>query len=379
VAGRVTEAVAAGRGAYGASTVGVPAEVKDGEGRVALNPSGVQRVVASGARVLVEAGAGTHAGYPDGEYVEVGAELVGDAAAVWDQADVLVKVKEPQPEEYGRLRPGLVLFAFLHLAADAGLTRALVEHRVRAYAFETLEVDGRLPLLAPMSEVAGRAAAVVGAATLSAVGGGSGVLPGGAAGVPPARVVVVGLGVAGRLAAHGLRGLGAHVTGVDVDLDRLLERRLDGTVDATAASEAHLVDALVRDADLVVGAALVPGGRAPVVVAAESVAAMRPGSVVVDLAVDQGGCVATTEPTTLSRHTFVRHGVVHYAVTNVPGQYPRTASAALSAATAPYVAELATAVGEGRTPELHGAANVVDGRVVHPGVARAHPDLPSAP
>jgi alanine dehydrogenase len=362
------------------ATIGLPAETKDRERRVALTPSAVHTAVGRGHQVLVQAGAGTGAGFDDAEYEAAGAKLVPDADAVWG-ADVVVKVKEPQPEEYGHFRSDLTLFAYLHLAAAPELTRALVESGIRAYAFETLTDRHGLPLLAPMSEIAGRAAAIVGAAKLSSADGGSGTLAGGAAGVPPAKAVVIGLGVAGTMAARGLRGLDAHVTGVDIDLQRLYEHHLDGTVDATQISEPSLVGDHVRDADLVIGAALVPGARAPVVVTEDQIASMRPGSVVVDLAIDQGGCIATARPTSLSEPTYVEHGVVHYCVTNVPGQFPRTASAALSAAVAPRLLQVAAEVGGGRAgtadedPRLAGALNVQGGRIVHPAVADVFPAL----
>jgi alanine dehydrogenase len=357
----------------GGRTIGVPAEVKDRERRVSLTPSAVHAAVVRGHRVLVQADAGTGAGFGDAHYKEAGAEIVATAADAW-ATDVVVKVKEPQPTEYGFFRPDLTLFTFLHLAAEPELTEALVSAGVRAYAYETLSERGVLPLLAPMSEIAGRAAAIIGAERLSAAEGGSGTLMGGAAGVPPAKVVVIGLGVAGTMAARGARGLDAHVTGVDVDLQRLYEHHLDGTVDATQVSEPALVAEHVRAADLVVGAALVPGARAPVVVSDEMVAAMRPGSVVVDLAIDQGGCIATARPTTLSAPTYLVHGVVHYCVTNVPGQFPRTASAALSAAVAPRLLRL---VADPEDPALAGALNVAEGAIVHPVVAATFPDLPS--
>jgi alanine dehydrogenase len=353
-------------------TVGLPTEVKDHERRVALTPSAVHQAVERGHRVLVEAGAGVGAGFSDHDYKEAGAELVGDEAEVW-AVDVVVKVKEPQPDEFRHFRSDLTLFTFLHLAAEPELTRALVDSGVRAYAYETLTDRGGLPLLAPMSEIAGRAAAIIGAERLSAAYGGSGTLMGGAAGVPPAKTVVIGLGVAGTVAARGARGLDAHVTGVDVDLQRLYEHHLDGTVDATQVSEPALVAEHVRAADLVVGAALVPGARAPTVVTEEMVASMRTGSVVVDLAIDQGGCIETARPTTLSEPTYVEHGVVHYCVTNVPGQFPRTASAALSAAVAPRLLRL---LDDPEDRGLEGALNVADGRIVHPAVADVFPDLP---
>jgi alanine dehydrogenase len=354
-------------------TIGVPSEVKDRERRVSLTPSAAHAAVERGHRVRVEVDAGSGAGFRDAEYKEAGAEVVTSAAEVWG-SDVVVKVKEPQPAEYGHFRPDLTLFTYLHLAAEPELTEALVTSGVRAYAYETLTDRGGLPLLAPMSEIAGRAAAIIGAERLSAAEGGSGTLMGGAAGVPPAKVVVIGLGVAGTMAARGARGLDAHVTGVDVDLHRLFEHHLDGTVAATQVSEPALVAEHVRAADLVVGAALVPGARAPVVVTEEMVAAMRPGSVVVDLAIDQGGCIATARPTTLSEPTYLQHGVVHYCVTNVPGQFPRTASAALSAAVAPRLLRL---LEDPEHPALAGALNVAEGAIVHPVVAATFPDLPS--
>jgi alanine dehydrogenase len=354
-------------------TVGVPAEVKDRERRVALTPSAAHAAVERGHRVLVETGAGDGAGFGDHEYKEAGAEVVSSADDVW-ASDVVVKVKEPQQTEFVHFRPDLTLFTYLHLAAEPELTEALVTSGVRAYAYETLTHRGGLPLLAPMSEIAGRAAAIIGAEHLSAAKGGSGTLMGGAAGVPPAKVVVIGLGVAGTMAARGARGLDAHVTGVDVDLQRLYEHHLDGTVDATQVSEPALVAEHIRAADLVVGAALVPGARAPIVVTEEMVAAMRPGSVVVDLAIDQGGCIATARPTTLSEPTYLAHGVVHYCVTNVPGQFPRTASAALSAAVAPWLLRL---LEDPDDPVLENALNVADGAIVHPVVASTFPDLPS--
>jgi alanine dehydrogenase len=354
-------------------TIGVPAEVKDRERRVALTPSAAHAAAERGHRVLVEAGAGRGAGFGDVEYKEAGAEIVSSVDEVWG-SDVVVKVKEPQPSEFVHFRRDLTLFTYLHLAAEPELTEALVTSGIRAYAYETLTEHGGLPLLAPMSEIAGRAAAIIGAERLSAAEGGSGTLMGGAAGVPPAKVVVIGLGVAGTMAARGARGLDAHVTGVDVDLQRLYEHHLDGTVDATQVSEPALVAEHIRAADLVVGAALVPGARAPVVVTEEMVASMRPGSVVVDLAIDQGGCIATARPTTLSEPTYLTHDVVHYCVTNVPGQFPRTASAALSAAVAPRLLRL---VADPDAPALEGALNVADGAIVHPVVASTFPDLPS--
>jgi alanine dehydrogenase len=347
--------------------IGLPKEVKDQERRVALIPTAVATAVAAGHDVRVQAGAGVGAGICDADFKEAGAEIVSDARDVW-AADVVVKVKEPRPDEYGYFRAGLTLFAYLHLAAEPELARALAAARVEAYAFETLEERGRLPLLAPMSEIAGRAAAIVGAYHLSTREGGSGTLAGGAAGALPAKAVVVGLGVAGTMAARGLKGLDASVTGIDVDLGRLYDARMEATVDATVASSPAAVAEAVADADIVIGAALVPGARAPVVVGTDHVASMRPGSVLVDLAIDQGGCIETARPTSLSDPVYVEHGVVHYCVTNVPGQFPRTASSALSAAVAPRLLAL---LEDPQSPRLTGSCNVSDGAIVHPVVAAA--------
>ena len=356
--------------------VGVPAEVKDRERRVALTPSAAHLLVERGHQVVIQQGAGDGAGFSDDDYLAAGATLGATPAEVW-ASEVVVKVKEPQEEEFAHLRDDLTLFGYLHLAAEPTLTDALVASGVAAYAFETLTDVHGLPLLAPMSEVAGRAAVIFGAAHLSTATGGNGTLMGGAAGVPPAKVVVIGLGVAGSIAARGARGLGAHVTGVDIDLERLYRYRLDGTLDASQSSEPALVATHVREADLVIGAALVPGALAPTVVTEQMVSSMRPGSVIVDLAIDQGGCVATARPTTLSDPTYLEHGVVHYCVTNVPGQFPRTASAALSAAVIGKLTYLVDDVAAGRAgtdaehPVLAGALNVAGGRIVHPAVAEA--------
>lgn len=348
-------------------SIGVPKETLDGERRVVLDPFAVAGITRAGYRVLIEAGAGAGAGFEDSAYQDAGATIVPCASEAWG-ADLVVKVKQPEPQEYGYLRPGLALFGFLHLAAQPALARTLVDSGVQAYAFETFAEGGSLRLLAPMSEIAGRAAAVMAAAHLSAPFGGSGRLPGGAAGVSAARVVVLGLGVAGTAAARGLVGLDARVTGVDVNLDRMREGRWAGTVHDTLVSHEAALAEVLADADVVIGAALVPGTRAPIIVGADQVASMRPGSVIVDLAVDQGGCVETTKPTTLSDPVYAVDGVLHYCVSNVPGLYPHTASRALSAAVAPQVLRLAR---DPDDPALASAANVRDGRVVHRAVAEA--------
>ena len=354
-------------------TIGLVAEVKDGERRVALDPHAVATAVEAGSGVLVEAGAGQGAGFSDAEYERAGATIVAESGDAWS-ADVVVKVKEPQRSEWPHLRKGLVLFCFLHLAAEPELAKELAECGVSAFAFETLSDNGHLPLLAPMSEIAGRTAAIVAAHYLSTHEGGSGTLLGGAAGVPPARALVIGLGVAGTMAARGLSGLDAHVTGVDVDLDRLRQVGMDGTVAGTLASSPHSIGVAAGRVDVVIGAALVPGARAPTVLAADDIAKMRPGSVVVDLAIDQGGCIETARPTSLSSPVYQSGGVVHYCVTNVPGQYPRTASRALSAALTPRIVALAAdplRAAAGDEPRLTGAVNIAEGRVVHPAVAEA--------
>ncbi len=354
-----------------AQVLGVPAEIKDGERRIALDPPAVAMLAASGLEVRVERGAGAPAGFGDAEYRAAGACIVDDPAEVW-AADLVVKVKEPLPSEWKMFRRGLQLFGYLHLAAAPELARALLDARVEAHAFETVSDGHDLPLLAPMSDIAGRAAAIMGAAYLAQD---SGTLLGGSAGVPPARVVVIGMGVAGTMAARGARGMDAEVTGIDVNLERLRRPHLAGTVTATLASSHMAVGDAVASADLVVGAALVPGARAPMVIDAEQVASMTPGSVIVDLAIDQGGCVETSRPTSLSDPVYEAHGVIHSCVTNVPGQFPRTASRALSAAIAPRVRQLALGADH---PLLSGSLNVAEERIAHPVVAAALAPLSAA-
>jgi alanine dehydrogenase len=289
--------------------------------------------------------------------------MVDDPEDVW-AADLVCKVKEPQPSEWRHFHSGLRLFCYLHLAAEPLLTAALNDACVEGHAFETVSIAGRLPLLAPMSEIAGRAAAIAGATWLAAD---SGLLVGGATGVPPAQVIAIGLGMAGTMAARGLRGLDANVVGVDVDLNRLYCARQEGVVNSTLASNSSYLAEEIAKSDLVIGSALVPGARSPCVVTSDMVASMRQGSVIVDLAIDQGGCVETSRPTTLSDPTFLEHGVLHYCVTNVPGQYPRTATRALSAALAPRVRQLAV---DPSHDSLSGSLNVRRGQVVHPALLK---------
>ncbi len=342
--------------------IGVPSETKDGERRIALEPSGVASAVSAGFEVRVQANGGLGAGFSNADYERVGAKVVATAADVWE-SDLVVKVKEPQPAEWKYFREGLHLFAYLHLAAEPDLARALMASGVEAFAFETLSYPRGLPLLAPMSEVAGRAAAIMGAYYLAS---GSGTLLGGASGVMPARVVVVGMGVAGTMAARGARGMDAEVTGIDIDLNRLYELHQQGTITASLASSEMAIGDAVSTADLVVGAALVPGAKAPKLITREHVESMKPGSVVVDLAIDQGGCIETSRPTSLSHPTFIEAGVVHYCVTNVPGQYPRTSSRALSAAVAPRLLDLAR---DPASERLVGALNVSKGQIVYKAVS----------
>ena len=357
--------------------IGVPREIKADENRVGLTPAGVMALTREGHVVLVETQAGAGCGISDEEYVAAGARIVSSPEEVYGEADLIVKVKEPLPPEYPLLRPGQVLFTYLHLAADRKLTEVLMERGVVAIAYETVEgPDGSLPLLAPMSEVAGRMSVQIGARLLEKRSGGRGVLLGGVPGVPPAQVVIVGGGVVGTNAAKIARGMGASVCVFDVNAARLryLDDLFHGTV-TTRMCNPYDLAAAVREADLLIGAVLVPGAKAPRVVSEEMVAAMKPGSVIVDVAIDQGGCVATVDRTTThSEPTFVKYGVVHYSVPNIPGAVPRTSTFALTNVTLPYVLRLA---GQGwrealrRDPGLARGANVVEGRVTHPGVAAA--------
>jgi len=355
--------------------VGVPKEIKAEENRVALTPAGAAALVAHGHRVLVERGAGRGSGLEDGEYAEAGAELVSGREA-WRQAELVVKVKEPLPSEYRYLRPGLVLFTYLHLATNEELLRELVRRQVRAIGYETVELDdGSLPLLAPMSEVAGRLAVQVGAWCLQKQTGGAGILLSGASGVRPGKVVVLGAGTAGSNATQIAFGLGAHVSVVDSNPSKLryLHDILGGHITTVMSNRAN-VEEEVRSADLVIGAVLVPGARAPRLVSRRTVRRMRRGSVIVDVSIDQGGCVETSRPTTLDDPVYVEEGVVHYCVTNMPAVVPRTSTFALTNSTFAYVLEIAD-LGLVRAlrenPPLRRGVNVFDGRVTHPRVAAA--------
>jgi alanine dehydrogenase len=323
-------------------TVGVPREIKTAEGRVSLTPDGVREFERMGTQVFVETGAGQGASISDNDYVLAGATIVPTAADAWSQ-QMVVKVKEPKAEEFEFLRPDLTLFTYLHLAAYPDVAKALLASGTTAFAYETVQTfDGKLPLLAPMSEVAGRLAPQMGAHFLERHQGGRGVLMGGAPGVKPARVVVLGAGNVGWSAARIAAGMEAEVTVIDKDLDRLryLDQIYTGRL-TTVASNRGSIERSIADADLVIGAVLVAGGRAPVVVSEDMVKSMKPGAVIVDVAVDQGGCIETTKETTHTDPVYTLHGVVHYAVGNMPGAVPHTSTYALANATLPYLVQLA--------------------------------------
>ena len=357
--------------------VGIPKEVKDSEYRVAATPEGARELVHAGHRVVVESGAGLGSALPDGDFSAAGAEILPDADEVFAAADMILKVKEPQPGEFERFREGQVLFTYLHLAADEALTRFLGERKIAAVAYETVQSpDGRLPLLAPMSEIAGRMAPHCGASNLERPKGGRGVLMGGASGVAPAKVVVLGAGMAGTNAAWIAAGMEAEVAIADKNVDRLrfVDQIWRGRIQ-TVKSSRLAVERLVIDADLVIGAVLVPGAKAPHLVTEEMVASMRPGAVVVDISIDQGGCFETSHVTTHSNPTFVVHDVVHYCVGNMPGAVPRTSTYALTNVTIPYAVEIANAGLEGAVradPSLGLGVNVYAGHVTNAGVAEAH-------
>ena len=356
------------------TTLGVPKEVKTMEGRVSLTPDGVREFERLGIQVYVERGAGEAASIPDADYVAAGADIVPTAADAWAQ-QMVVKVKEPKEEEFGFLRSDLTLFTYLHLAAYPKVAEALVKSGTTSIAYETVQLaDGSLPLLAPMSEIAGRLATQAGARFLERPQGGRGVLMGGAPGVRPAKVVVIGAGNVGYNAAWIAAGMLADVTILDKNLDRL--RHLDQIAvgrTTTLASNRGSIERSLADADLVVGAVLVAGARAPIVVTEDMVQSMKPGAVIVDVAVDQGGCIATTRETTHSDPVYVKHGVVHYAVGNMPGAVPNTSTYALTNATLPYQLEVAMHGARGaaeRNDAILRGVNTANGSVTVDAVAR---------
>jgi alanine dehydrogenase len=356
--------------------IGVPREIKVQEYRVGLVPAGVRELTQAGHEVIVESGAGGGIGVSDAHYESVGASIAPAAAAVFERAELIVKVKEPQPKECAMLHSGQVLFTYLHLAADPAQAEALMRSGATAIAYETVTAkNGSLPLLTPMSEVAGRMSIQVGAACLQKANGGFGILLGGVPGVPPAKVVILGGGVSGTHAAEMAVGLRADVTVVDRSVDRLRElSSIFGSALHTAYSTTQAIERLVADADLVIGAVLVVGATAPKLVSRAMIANMKTGAVVVDISIDQGGCFETSRPTTHDNPTFVIDGVIHYCVANMPGAVPRTSTYALTNATLPYVralADLGWREALQRDAGLAGGLNVDAGRIAHAVVAQA--------
>ncbi len=354
--------------------VGVPREVKTGENRVAMAPAGAAALAAAGNEVLLQAGAGKESGFPDSEYVSAGAVVVPSARMAWD-ADLVVKVKEPVPEEFAFLSEKSPIFTYLHLAAYPVLTDALLERRVAAIAYETVSVDGSLPLLRPMSEVAGILSVQVGARGLEKTCGGRGVLLAGVTGAAPSRVAVIGAGSAGRSAARTAAGVGADVAILDISPGRLAEaeREIPGRV-RMVLSTPRAISSEVTEADLVISTVLVVGGKAPVLISREQLRRMKKGAVVVDLAIDQGGSIETSKPTTHESPYYIEEGIVHYCVTNMPAAVPRTSTVALTSATLPYILQIArVGVKEALRgdPALRTGLNTWQGKVTCDGVARA--------
>jgi alanine dehydrogenase len=355
--------------------IGVVKEIKNNENRVALTPAGVVSFVQAGHKVLVEKGAGIGSGFVDVDYAQAGAELIELAADVWNQSEMIMKVKEPLASEYKYFRPGLVLFTYLHLAAEPALAQALKDSGVIAIAYETVSMNRTLPLLTPMSEVAGRMSAQIGAQFLQKFNGGKGILLAGVPGVSRGKVTIIGGGIVGTNAAKMAIGLGADVTIIDLSADRL--RYLDdifGNQIKTLISNPFNIAEAVKEADLVIGAVLIPGAKAPKLVTEEMVKTMKPGSVIVDVAIDQGGSVETIDHvTTHDNPTFEKHGVVHYSVANMPGAVPRTSTMALTNATVPYALQIAnkgvvSAISE--NPALKLGVNVANGEITYEAVAR---------
>ena len=357
--------------------ISVPKEVKNNEYRVAITPAGVHELVAAGHQLFVETGAGLGSAISDQEYKDAGANIMADASATWNAADLVLKVKEPIASEYPHLRDGLTLFTFLHLAADLPLTNELVSKKITAIAYETVQLPSRqLPLLAPMSEVAGRLAPLVGANTLLRQNGGNGMLLGGVPGTRPARVTVLGGGVAGTNSIAVAVGMGAEVTVLDTNLNRL--RELDALYAGrlrTIASNSFEIERAVKDADLVIGSVLIPGAKAPKLVTNALVKKMKPGAVLVDIAIDQGGCFEDSKPTTHAEPTYKVHETIFYCVANMPGAVPHTSTYALTNATLPYVkaiANLGWKAALKADPALALGLNTFDGAIVNEPVAVAH-------
>ena len=357
--------------------VGVPREVKDNEYRVALTPEGARELTHAGHQVLVEKDAGAGSSLYEERYIRAGAEFVPTAGEVWRASDMIMKVKEPVPSEYDLMQEGQILFTYLHLAASTELTEALIQRKVAAVAYETVQLeDGRLPLLAPMSEVAGRMAPHVGARLQEKEYGGRGILMGGVSGVRPARVLVLGAGMAGTNAAWIAAGMEAEVIVVDRNLDKLrfIDQVMRGRV-MTLMSDRLTLEQRVRECDILIGTVLIPGAKAPKLVTEEMVESMRPGSVIIDISIDQGGCIETSHMTTHSDPTYVLHDVVHYCVGNMPGAVPNTSTYALTNVTLPYALDIANLGLEDaarRDPVLARGINVYAGSVANTGVGEAH-------
>jgi alanine dehydrogenase len=364
--------------------VGIPTEIKPDERRVALTPAGAAALRSHGHRVFVQSGAGVASGFSDADYRAAGALIRNSARDVWRRADMMLKVKEPQPPEYPLMRRGMIIFTYLHLAADKRLSRELIRRRVTAVGYETIQLDDMsLPLLAPMSEVAGRLAIQAGSWCLQARAGGRGVLLSGASGVRPGKVVVLGGGIAGLNACRVAAGVGAEVTIMDINPTRLryLGDMFGGRV-TTVMSNRATIDEEVTNSDLVVGTVLVPGARTPRLVSAKMVARMRPGAAIVDLSIDQGGISETSRPTTHARPIFIHSNVVHYCVTNMPAMVPHTSTYALTNATLSYALEIADRgiLDAGSlNPAIRHGLNIFDGRVTHPAVAEALKMKPHSP
>jgi alanine dehydrogenase len=359
-----------------AMIIGVPKEIKDSEKRVSMTPQGVDALVAHHHRVLVERGAGEGSGFSDHEYEKAGASIIEKKEKIWEEAQMIVKVKEPLDPEFPLMKPDQILFTFLHLAADEDLTKKLLERRTIGIGYETVqEANGSLPLLRPMSEIAGRASILAGGMCLEAAHGGRGILLCGASGVPPAKVVILGAGVAGANACKVAVGIGARVSILDIQPERLsyLHDITQGHI-TTFISNRMTIGEEIADADLVIGAVLIPGAQAPKLVTRKMLKRMRTGSAIVDISVDQGGCFETTHPTTHQKPTYNEEGIVHYCVANIPGAYPRTSTFALTNATFPYILQIADKGYEKAMKEngaLRRGLNLIDGQLVCSGVAES--------
>ncbi len=354
--------------------VGVPKEIKDNENRVAITPAGVKALTQAGHQVLVQKSAGSGSGITDQEYQDAGASLPGEAKQVFEESDLIMKVKEPMPTEYQLIKEGQIVFTYFHFAASRELTQAMMDRNAVCLAYETVETEDRkLPLLAPMSEVAGKMAGHVAAYFLALPNGGKGILMGGVPGVKPAKVLVIGGGTVGTNAAKVAAGIGANVTIFDISLNRL--KYLDDIMPRNVnflVSNQHNIEQEIKDSDAVIGAVLVPGAAAPKLVSEEMVKSMQPNSVIVDVAIDQGGCIATSKPTSHSEPTFKLHGVLHYCVTNMPGAFARTSTFALTNATLPYALEIANKGYQKAlisNPAIARGLNILDGKVTYKPVA----------